>query len=137
MEKYMVAVVELKTQHEIKLVIEADEAETTENIILRTQVKDSLISVFDYNYFSAYQKLRDKILRLGYGIKCNGSRLNAVQSAMMGISENIYLVELGRQAFTKDIVSLYDYAEISTFPDTQEQTAFFQRWVDSLNQGKS
>ena len=54
MEKYMVTVVELKTQHEIKLVIEADEAETTENIILRTQVKDSLISVFDYNYFPAY-----------------------------------------------------------------------------------
>lgn len=137
MEKYMVTVVELKTQHEIKLVIEADEAETTENIILRTQVKDSLISVFDYNYFSAYQKLRNKILRLGYGIKCNGSRLNAVQSPMMGTSGNIYLVELGRQAFTKDIVNLYDYAEISAFPDTQEQTAFFQRWVDSLNQGQS
>ncbi|MBU5484222.1 hypothetical protein KQI86_07755 [Clostridium sp. MSJ-11] len=137
MEKYMVTVVELKTQHEIKLVIEADEAETTENIILRAQVKDSLISVFDYNYFSAYQKLRNKILGLGYGIKCNGSRLNAVQSAMMGTSENIYLVELGRQAFTKDIVSLYDYAEISAFPDTQEQTAFFQRWIDSLNQGQS
>jgi len=125
--------VELKTQHEIELVIEADEAETTENIILRTQVKDNPISVSDYNYFSAYQGLRNKVLKLGYGIKCNGSRLNAVQSAMMGTNENIYLVELGRQALTKDIVSLYDYAEISSFPDTQEQTTFFQRWVDSLN----
>lgn len=33
-------------------------------------------------------------MEFGYGIKCNGSKLNAIQSGMMGYNEKIYLVEL-------------------------------------------
>ena len=32
------------------------------------------------------------------GIKCNGSRINAIQSGMMGYCEKIYLVKFGKQA---------------------------------------
>ena len=77
----------------------------------------------------AYQEFRDKLLEAGYGIKCNGSRLNAVQSGMMETTDKIYLVEMGRQALMKDIVHIWDYADIDTFPDTKQQNEFFQQWA--------
>lgn len=33
--------------------------------------------------FSAFQLLRDKMLEMAWGIKCNAARINAVQSGMM------------------------------------------------------
>ena len=51
---------------------------------------------------------------------------------MMGTNEKIYLVKLGEQALHKDIVSLYEYAEIDDFPSTEEQNAFSQKWFDSI-----
>ena len=68
------------------------------------------------------------MLLLGYGIKCNGSRINAIQSAMMSCTDKIYLVLIGRQAFMKDIVHIWDYAEIEEFPNTNEQMIFFEKW---------
>lgn len=89
MEKYVVTVIELETLNKISLQVEADEAETDENIILITHLLGQVILVYDYNCFSTFQKLRDWLLKLGYGIKCNDSRLNAVQSNMMCSSEKI------------------------------------------------
>lgn len=72
------------------------------------------------------------MLQLGYGIKCNGSRINAVQSGMMGATEKVYLVEFGRQALMKDIVYIWDYADITEFPNTKQQKDFFEQWTKSL-----
>ena len=72
------------------------------------------------------------MLQLGYGIKCNGSRLNAVQSGMMGATDKVYLVELGRQAVMKDIAHIWDYADITEFFDTKQQKEFFEQWTKSL-----
>lgn len=44
------------------------------------------------------KKLRDELLKLGYCLKCNGSRFNAIQSGMMRYCEKIYLVKMGQQA---------------------------------------
>lgn len=132
MEEYIVRMVELKTGQEFDSIIDADEAETTEEIVLETLLGDRKVSASDENYLPAFQKLRDQLLAAGYGIKCNGSRINAVQSGMMGASNKVYLVELGKQARMKDIVDLYDYADIGEFPDTLEQTAFFEKWTKSF-----
>ena len=110
MEKYKVMLFSLKTKEEMETTVFADEGETTDNIILKVQIDDQEICAVDYNYLPAYQKLRDKLLKMDYGIKCNGSRLNAVRSGMMGANEKIYLVKLGEQALSKDFVSLYVYA---------------------------
>ena len=87
------------------------------------------IVVSNYNYLPAYQEFRDRLLQLGLGIKCNGSRINAVQSGMMGANEKMYLVEIGKQARRENIVHIWDYAEIDTFPDTKQQSAFFEQWI--------
>lgn len=130
MEKYIVTIIELNIKTETELEILADEE--SDDIVLKAVINNREILVSDYNYLSAYQKLRDCVLSMGYGIKCNGSCLNAVQSGMMGSNAKIYLVELGRQALLRDTVSIYDYADINEFPNTQEQKAFLQKWIGSL-----
>lgn len=128
MEMYEVILIDLNTQEELSVRIEVDEGETTENIVISAIMNKQEITASDYNYLPAFQEFRDKLLIAGYGIKCNGSRLNAVQSGMMGATDQVYLVEMGKQAFLKDIVHIWDYAEIDTFPDTKQQNAFFEQW---------
>ena len=132
MEKYEVTVINLNTQETQLLPIEIDEAEETEYIVIKSVLLGQEISVSDYNYLPAYQAFRDRLLQLRYGIKCNGSRLNAVQSGMMGTTDKVYLVELGRQALMKDIAYIWDYADIKEFPDTKQQKDFFEKWTKSL-----
>lgn len=132
MEEYIVTVVKLETNMELETTIFADEAEITDNIVLKICIVDKQIWASDYNYLPAYQKLRDKLLEMGYGIKCNGSRINVVQSGIMGANDKVYLVELGRQALNKDIVSLYEYSDINEFPNTREQNDFFEKWCASI-----
>ena len=130
MKKYIIIIKEFKSKTETELEILADE--DSDDIVLKTIINNQEILFSDYNYLPAYQKSRDSMLSMGYGIKCNGSRLNAVQSGMMGSNAKIYLVELGRQALLQDIAGIYDYADINEFPNTQEQKAFLQKWFGSL-----
>lgn len=136
MQKYTVTIIEMTTKEEMKIVIHADEGETSDNIKLSTTINGEDITASHYSYFPAYQSLRDSLLQKGYGLKCNGSRINAVQSGMMGANSNIYLAENGKQALKKDVVSLYDYADIDEFPDTLEQMQFFRMWMKSLAEKK-
>lgn len=128
MEFYEVVLMNLETGDESTIQVNVDEAESSENFIITAEVNGQKITASNYNYFPAYQKFRDKLLHIGYGVKCNGSRLNAVQSGMMGSSDLIYLVEMGKQSQKKDIVHIWDKAEIDVFPDTKQQDAFFEQW---------
>ena len=132
MEIYEITVMNLNTQEAQGLPVEVDEAEESEYIVIKTVFLGQEISVSDYNYLPAYQTFRDKLIQLGYGIKCNGSRLNAVQSGMMGATDKVYLVELGRQAMMKDIVHIWDNVNIEEFPNTEQQKEFFEQWSKSL-----
>ena len=68
------------------------------------------VSIFssDVYYLAAYQKFRDKLLELGYGLKCNGSKINAIQSEMMSQCEKIYLVEMGQKSSFDQMVCMWD-----------------------------
>ncbi|MGT2866784.1 hypothetical protein [Streptococcus fryi] len=133
MEMYEITLKHLVSEQEILFPIEVDEAETSENIIIRTVVDGQEVIISDYGYFSAFQKFRDKMLLLGYGIRCNGSLYNVVQSNMMCATDKVCLVEIGKQAEFKNIVHIWDYAEVSYFPNTKQQNDFFEKWVNSLN----
>lgn len=129
MEVYEVILTDLSSKEELTIQVEVDEGETTEDIVIKAVVFGREVVASNYNYLPAYQEFRDKLLQLGLGIKCNGSRLNAVQSGMMGANDKIYLVEIGKQARMKDIVHIWDYAEIDNFPDTKQQSVFFEQWI--------
>lgn len=128
MEIYEVTLVDLNTKDELSVQVKVDEAEVSENIIISLQIKKQEIISSNYNYLCAFQEFRDKLLIMGYGMKCNGSRINAVQSGMMGATAKVYLAEMGKKALMKDIVHIWDYAEIDAFPDTKQQNAFFEQW---------
>lgn len=129
MEIHKVVLIELNEKTELIIRVEVDEAEISENIYINAKIKEQEFTSSSYNYLSAYQEFRDKLLEIGYGIKCNGSRINAVQSGMMGATDKIYLVEVGKQAMMKDIVHIWDYADIDSFPNTKQQNDFFYQWI--------
>ena len=132
MEVYEITLIELSTKKEIHIPVEVDEAEESENIVIYSKVKYHEVTSISDTYFIAYQEFRDELLALGYGIKCNGSRINAIQSGMMGATDKVYLVEMGKQALKKDIVNIWDYADIDIFANTQQQNSFFDQWINSL-----
>jgi hypothetical protein len=132
MESYTVTAVCLESNLELPLTIEADGAETTDDIILTSYLNGVSVSACNDGYFQAFQDIRDQLLKKGYGLKCLGAKLNAVQSAMASATDKIYLVTPGKQALQKDLASIYDYANISEFPTSVEQNAFSQEWIESL-----
>ncbi len=132
METYEITLVELSTKKEINIPVEVDEAEESENIVIYSKVKYHEVTSISDTYFIAYQEFRDKLLTLGYGVKCNGSQVNAIQSGMMGATDKVFLVEMGKQALKKDIVNIWDYADIDIFATTQQQNSFFDQWIKSL-----
>lgn len=78
METYEITLVELSTKNKINIQVEVDEAEESENIVIHSKIKGQEITLISDTYLTAYQQFRDKLLALSYGIKCNGSRLNAI-----------------------------------------------------------
>jgi hypothetical protein len=132
-EKYDVIAVSLDTQSEMSLTIEADEAEASEDIVLSTYFDGvKIIARNNYGYFATFQEIRDELLQKGYGIRCMGAMLNAVQSGMASVTHKVYIVTLGKQAKMSDLVCLYDYANINEFPNTKKQNDFQEKWIKSL-----
>jgi len=122
----------LTENSEVNTVVYADEAETTDNIILKTTINGSELTSESSQYLVAYQILRDKLLQIGFELKCNGSLINATQSAMMSYTPKVYLVRIGEQAAMKDIVNIWDYCDTDDFPTTEQQKLFIQDWFASL-----
>ena len=132
MVEYNLTATSLTTKREFPIIVKADEAETTDDIVLSVYIDDVNISASNYGYFSAFQEIRDKLLQIGYGIKCAESKLNAVQSAMASATNKVYLTDLGKQAMSKDLICFFDYADINEFPDTKEQSDYSGKWIKSL-----
>ncbi len=132
MEKYEVILYDMDSASEVKGTVYADEGDTSDDIILEISVGKNTITEKADSYLAAYQKLRDELLKNGFGLKCNGSLVNANQSGMMSYTSKIYLVELGKQALTKDIVNIWDHCDMTSFPDTKEQNSYIEKWYDSF-----
>ncbi len=133
MEKYEVKLYCLSRKTDIQAVVSADEGETSDDIILEMILGDITVTATAESYFSAYQQLRDKLLQNGYGLQCNGSLINAHQSPMMAFVPKVYLVQIGKQALLKEIVGIWEYCNITDFPNTQEQNQYTEKWFESVN----
>lgn len=132
MEKYDIKLHDLNKASETDGVVYIEEDESSDRFIMKITVENMVITASSEGYLSAYQELRDKLLKLGFGLKCSGSLINAHQSAMMSYVPQIYLVEIGKQALAKDIVSIWSYCDIKIFPDTKEQNEYIEKWSESL-----
>lgn len=132
MEKYNVTLYDLSRKFEIKAVVYECDDDLSDDIILNIKSGNIDLTVRSEGYFTAYQELRDKLLEKGFGLKCNGSLINAAQSAMMACTPKVYLVEMCRQALNKDIVSIWEYCDINVFSDTKEQNQYIEKWYGSF-----
>ncbi len=130
MEKYAVTLLELRTQTVLPAAVSADE--DGDAVRLTLTLPQQTYTGQAEGYLEAYQVLRDALLNDGFGLQCAGSRLNAVQSAMMANVPQVYLVTNGRQALRADIVSIWETCDLRSFPDTQAQNQFRDQWYDSL-----
>lgn len=132
MEFYDVEIVNLKNGVSEIICIDVDEAEETELIVLHSILHENEVVSSDPCYMSAFQDFRDQLLALGYGMRCKGAYVNAVQSPMMSVCDRIYLVHMGKQAFMKDAVGIFEYADLDSFCNTIDQINYFCEWCDSL-----
>ena len=128
-EQYKCTVVDLGYYDNEKTVL-IEVNEDSDEIGIRTVVDGIDFFSSGESYLVAYQKLRDNLLEFGYGLQCNGSRINAIQSGMMSQCEKIYLVEMGKKALLNQVVCIWDYADIDVFPDTKEQLEFAEKWYE-------
>ncbi|MBO5571566.1 MAG: hypothetical protein J5926_02485 [Ruminococcus sp.] len=132
MTQYRISIVFIASSHRIDVEVNADEFESSDDIILELPMGGRVIKSSGSSYLEAYQELRDKLLGFGYGMECCGSLINAVQSGMMAQSPKVYLVSMGKQAKLDDIAGIWDKCDISDFPDTAAQNAFTEQWFASL-----
>ena len=132
LEEYNVTAVNILNKEKMNLIIISDETETSDDILLTVKFDNNEIVGSSESYFEAFKKLKDKLLELKYGLKCKGSLPNVVQSGMAANSDKIYIVELGKHALRKNLVSIYDYADIFEFSNSKEQDEFAEQWYSSL-----
>lgn len=119
------------------LFVEEDEEENTGEFIFQAVMDGKeVISRHEY-YFPAFQAFRDQLLLMGFGIQCQGSKLNAVQSPMMGASDKVYLVKMGEPARMKEVVSIWEYIALENYPNTEQQREFENEWHRSLRTQKN
>lgn len=129
MKDFEVTFCDLGSKQEISQKVNISEDEKDGKINIKASVNGKEFSASNYAYLQAYQEFRDKLLSAGYGIKCCGSLVNAVQPEMMGDTDKILLLEIGKKASMKDTAHIWDKAEIDDFPDTEKQNEFFVKWA--------
>ena len=58
--------------------MKVDEGKTIEIFVITKIINSEQVTVSNYNYLLVFQIFRDKLLTIGYGIKCSGSILNVI-----------------------------------------------------------
>jgi hypothetical protein len=90
----------------------------------------------DWDMFECLLQLRRRQLdRLGVRVCCNGSRINAWASGMLragGGGLDVYLMEIGRDVTSDDIVPTFHPAPVETIGTAEDQICFNERWAESL-----
>lgn len=125
---YEVTCVELSTKAETALVVSSGEDKSTGDFVIWCELNDQEIATSHFAYFKAFQQFRDQLLEAGYGLKCNGARINAAPMTMMETTPRVYLVELGKPLSTDSIVNIWDEADIDEFPVSRDQNRFYDKW---------
>jgi len=128
--KYEVTIVNLTTDVATEMVVQTGEDMSTGKIVIRGTLNDQEIVAEHDMYFTAFQQFRDKLLEAGYGIKCNGARLNAAPVSKYENGPKAYILEFGSSVLPESTVDIWAKAEIEDFPDSLTQNRFKNKWYD-------
>ena len=127
---HKVTIVELGTDNETRIDVQSGEDQTTGAFIIWCSLNDQEIVSTHDKYFAAFQQFRDKLLKAGYGIKCNGARLNVAPLSKFENGPRVYILESGAKTLPESTVDIWDEADIDDFPDSGRQNKFINKWTD-------
>jgi hypothetical protein len=85
--------------------------------------------------FECLIDLRQEIEKKNWKLLCNGSRIDVYPSRMlreMNGAGRAYILKIGEQARTEDIVHIFDYAALELIGSISEQENFHETWFRSL-----
>lgn len=125
---HKVTIVELGTGNETQIDVQSGKDMSTGAFIIWGSINDQEIKSAQDKYFAAFQQFRDKLLEAGYGIKCNGARLNAAPLSKFENGPKVYILESGNKP--ESAVNIWDKADINDFPDSGQQNRFINKWTD-------
>ena len=125
---HKVTIVELGTGNETQIDVQSGEDMSTGAFIIWGSINDQEIKSAQDKYFAAFQQFRDKLLEAGYGIKCNGARLNAAPLSKFENGPKVYILESGNNP--ESAVNIWDKADINDFPDSRQQNRYINKWTD-------
>ena len=125
---HKVTIVELGTGNETQIDVQSGEDMSTGAFIIWGSLNDQEIKSAQDKYFAAFQQFRDKLLEAGYGIKCNGARLNAAPLSKFENGPKVYILESGNNP--ESAVNIWDKADINDFPDSRQQNRYINKWTD-------
>ena len=128
---HTVSIVEIGTDNETKIDIRSGEDMSSGATVIRGTHNGQEITAVGDTYFKAFQQFRDKLLEAGYGMKCNGARLNAAPLSKFESGPKVYLLEQGKPAGKDSAVNIWDGADIDEFPDSGKQNRFYNKWDDA------
>lgn len=125
---HKVTIVELGTGNETQIDVQSGEDMSTGAFIIWGSINDQEIKSAQDKYFAAFQQFRDKLLEAGYGIKCNGARLNAAPLSKFENGPKVYILESGNNP--ESAVNIWNKADINDFPDSRQQNRYINKWTD-------
>ena len=125
---HKVTIVELGTGNETQIDVQSGEDMSTGAFIIWGSINDQEIKSAQEKYFAAFQQFRDKLLEAGYGIKCNGARLNAAPLSKFENGPKVYILESGNNP--ESAVNIWNKADINDFPDSRQQNRYINKWTD-------
>ena len=127
---YEVTIVNLSTNNAAEMAVQSGEDMSTGQFVIWCNLDNQEIVSAHDEYFTAFQQFRDKLLEAGYGIKCNGARLNAAPLSKFENGPQVYILESDSSALPESSVDIWAKADIEDFPDSVRQNRFKNKWYD-------
>lgn len=86
------------------------------------------------NYFYALIELRKKLEEQNIKLLCKGCSRYVYPSPMilsMGDAIEAYELTLGKQAYTKDLVNIFEPCKCEEYASIAEQYDYYKKWIES------
>ncbi|MBA3314066.1 MAG: hypothetical protein H0T47_12375 [Planctomycetaceae bacterium] len=118
-------------------VLDEDEPGDDCTLILRSSLGE--FTAKEWNYFAALCRIREQLEEKGWRPVCYGSSRKVYPSGMccdMGRGLTAYRMEMGRQAFQRDQVRVFDSGPDVESASVDEQEKFRDAWLQSLGGSK-
>ncbi|WP_168121754.1 hypothetical protein [Paenibacillus sp. HB172176] len=104
-------------------------------VLLEAELMGKEFKFKSESFFSALIALRRELEKEGIQILCNGSARKVYPSRMqlsMGSGRLAYILTMGQQAKSSDMVDIFDYDDEFEFVAINKQVIYYNEWLNSI-----